>query len=150
MRLLDPSPRRSQTRHDALALQPDGSIVFGFDLCGDGEPQLGLTRVSPDGDVDPTFGANGISLIPSALLRPVLLRDVPAYNSSAVYGYDVAARGSAQLAPVLLLVVVLVLAGADRAPPGLSLAIPVDGALDALFEADGGLPAEALGAIGRE
>ncbi len=100
VRLLNPSPRRTQTRHDALALQPDGSIVFGFDLRGDGEPQLGLTRLSPDGDVDPAFGANGVSLIPSKLLRPVLLRDVPAYNSSAVYGYDVAADSEGRLAVV--------------------------------------------------
>jgi uncharacterized delta-60 repeat protein len=100
VRLLSPSPRRTQSRHDALALQPDGSIVFGFDLRGDGEPQLGLTRLSPDGDVDPNFGTNGVSLIPSKLLEPALLRDVPAYNSSAVNGYDVAADSEGRLAVV--------------------------------------------------
>ena len=51
----------------------------------------------------------------------------------------------AECGPVLALVVLAVLAGADRLPPPLVVAIPVDGALDALVEADRRLPAERLG-----
>ena len=45
---------------------------------------------------------------------------------------------------VLALVVLAVLARADRLPPLLVVAVPVDGALDALVEADGGAPSRAL------
>ena len=50
----------------------------------------------------------------------------------------------------MALVVLAVVAGADRAPPGLVLAIPLDGALEPGVEADGRLPPEALGAVGGE
>ena len=55
------------------------------------------------------------------------------------------ARGiSPATLPVLLLVVLAVLAGADRAPPLLVVAIPGHGLLEALGEVDLRLPAELL------
>src|SRR4051794_10322140 len=51
---------------------------------------------------------------------------------------------------VLPLVVLLVVTRADRPPPVLVLAVPVNGPLDALVEADGRLPAQRLEAGGGE
>lgn len=101
VRLLDPTPGREQARRDALVLQPDGSIVFGFDTrSGGGKPQIGLTRLSADGEVDPSFGEAGAALIPSDLLKPQLLREIPSDSSDATYGYDVAADSEGRLAVV--------------------------------------------------
>src|SRR4051794_19712313 len=47
-----------------------------------------------------------------------------------------------ELAAVLALVVLAVLAGADRLPPPLVVAVPLHGLLEALREAPRGLPAE--------
>src|SRR3954452_14159200 len=50
--------------------------------------------------------------------------------------------------PVLLFVVGAVLAGADRAPPVLVVAVPGDGFLQSLGEVDLGLPAQLLLELG--
>ena len=57
---------------------------------------------------------------------------------------------AAELRAVLALVVLAVLAGADRPPPVLVVPVPGDGPLDPLVEADRGPPAEPLGALGGE
>src|SRR3954470_19219672 len=51
---------------------------------------------------------------------------------------------SAERLAVLLFVVLAVLAGADRAPPVLVVAVPLHGPLEALVEVDLRLPAELL------
>src|SRR4051812_17183117 len=56
----------------------------------------------------------------------------------------------AQGPPVLALVVLAVLAGADRPPPPLVLAIPLDGPAQALLEEDLGLPADRPRPVGGE
>ena len=55
-----------------------------------------------------------------------------------------AAVGISRARAVLALVVLAVLARADRPPPPLVVAIPLDGALDPVVEADRRLPAERL------
>ena len=101
VRLLDPAASREQTRRDALALQPDGGIVLGFDIRGEDGRQIGLTRLSADGEIDQSFGEAGATLIPSKVLKPDLVgRDLPGYSSDATYGYDVAADSEGRLAVV--------------------------------------------------
>src|SRR5215218_9040665 len=58
-------------------------------------------------------------------------------------------RSSAQGAPVVLLVVVAVLPGADRGPPVLVVAVPADRAREAVVEADARLPAELVAQLVR-
>src|SRR5581483_7896374 len=55
---------------------------------------------------------------------------------------------SAERAPVLALVVLAVLARADRPPPPLVLAVPLDGPAQALLEEHLRRPAERLGPLG--
>jgi uncharacterized delta-60 repeat protein len=100
VRLLDPTPFRERTRRDALALQPDGSIVLAFDVRGTDGPQIGASRLTAGGALDPSFGEGGARLIPSPVLRPSLLGPDPAYGHDAVYGYDLAAASSGDLAVV--------------------------------------------------
>src|SRR5206468_3266942 len=60
------------------------------------------------------------------------------------------AGSSLQCLPVLALVVLAVLAGPDRLPPPLVVAVPAHRLLDALVEADRGLPTQGLEPLGGE
>src|SRR6266536_2929616 len=55
-----------------------------------------------------------------------------------------------ELAPVLALVVLAVLARSDRGPPPLVVAVPLDGLLEALREAAARLPAQLADLRGRQ
>ena len=63
---------------------------------------------------------------------------------------NLSGRLLAQRAAVLALVVRAVVAGADRLPPGAVVAVPGDGALEALGEAHLRLPAERADLLGAE
>ncbi len=98
--LLDPTGGRERTQRDGLVLQPDGSIVLAFRTRGVAGPQLGLVRLDPDGALDPSFGDDGTSLIPTAVLRPDLLGGLPSDAVGATYGFDLASDSRGRLAVV--------------------------------------------------
>lgn len=101
VRTLDPAPGRERVRRDGLATQPDGSMVLAFDVrkrgAGRGAPRLGVTRLGPAGELDPSFGTDGATLIPPRLLR---LGGLRGSDADAIGGYDLATDSAGRIAVV--------------------------------------------------
>lgn len=70
----------------SLAIQPDGSLLVGSSDANDNGRPFTVSRLTPDGELDPTFGAGGTA--------EAIFWDPSAASSAGVQGLSVAADGT--------------------------------------------------------